>query len=180
MDQRQVPPPPRPVLAVIALSDRTALGLGDEPATYFGPDGQVPLPAALARSIIHDPAMATWLGLYTDPRTGVAVDVSPRYRPPPRQRRFVALRDGLRSRLPSSGATRTEIDHVLAYDHANPRSGGQTTPSNLALLGQREHHLKTDGALEVSGDANGALVYRTYLGRTYVSWPEIWQEPRAG
>lgn len=173
-------PRPRQVLTVIAMSDRTALGLDDEPATLFGPDGQVPLPAAVGRAIAHDPELSTWLGLYTDPRTGVARDVSPGYRPPPRQRRFVTLRDGMRSRLPSSSSTRIELDHVQPYDHEDPPAGGQTTPSGLACAGLREHHLKTDGALSVVGDANGPLTYRTHTGHAYVSWPEIWAEPRAG
>ncbi|MFL6098372.1 MAG: hypothetical protein ACJ71T_00280 [Actinomycetales bacterium] len=178
--RRAVLPRPRQVLTVIALSDRTALGLDEDPATLFGPDGQVPLPAAVGRAIAHDPELSTWLGLYTDPHTGVALDVSSGYRPPPRQRRFVALRDGMRSRLPSSSSTRVELDHVQAYNHDDPSAGGRTTPSGLACAGLREHHLKTDGALTVVGDANGQLRYRTHTGHTYVSWPEIWAEPRAG
>jgi hypothetical protein len=171
---------PRQVLTVIAMSDRTALGLDDEPATLFAADGPMPLPAPVARAIAHDPDMSTWLGLYTDPRTGIAVDISRAYRPPPRQRRFVTLRDGMGSRLPSSNTRRVELDHVLAYDHDDPAAGGQTTPSDLACAGQREHHLKTDGVLDVSGDANDRLAYRTHTGHEYVSWPEIWHEPRAG
>ena len=86
----------------------------------------------------------------------------------------------MRSRLPSSSSTRIELDHVQPYDHDDPSAGGQTTPSGLACAGLREHHLKTDGALTVVGDANGPLTYRTHTGHTYVSWPEIWAEPRAG
>ena len=162
---------------MVAMADRTALGLSDEPATLFGPDGPVPIPAAVARQIAHDPSLSTWLGLFTDPRTGVATDISPRYRPPPRLRAFVKLRDGLRSRLPVSNATRLEIDHLEPYDHDRPARGGQTTAAGLAAVGVREHHLKTDGALAVTGDANGELAYTTHTGHTYFSWPEPWEEP---
>lgn len=171
-------PRPRQTLTVIAMSDRAALGLDEEPATLFGPGGPIDLPAEVGRVIAHDPQMSTWLGLYTDPESGIAVDLSRSYRPPPRQRMFVRLRDGLRSRLPSSSTTRTELDHVTPYDHDDPSAGGQTTPADLASAGQREHHLKTDGALHVTGNANDRLVYRTHTGHEYESWPEVWHDPR--
>jgi len=159
------------------MPDRTGLGLTDEPATLHGPGGPGPMPAPVARRIAHDPSQSTWLGLYTDPRTGVATDISPGYRPPPRQRMFVRLRDGMRSRLPSSNVRRVELDHVVPYDHGHPARGGRTTPSDLASGGLREHHLKTDQVLTVSGDANRALTYTTHTGHSYVSWPEVWDDP---
>ena len=89
---------------------------------------------------------------------------------------FVRLRDGLRSRLPIEGGTVAEIDHVVAYDHDHPEQGGTTTPSGLESLGRRGHHLKTDGVLTVTGDANAALTFRTRTGHEYVSWPEDWRD----
>jgi hypothetical protein len=88
----------------------------------------------------------------------------------------VRLRDGLRSRLPLSNASRIEVDHLDPYDHQRPSAGGQTTASGLVSVGAREHHLKTDGALAVAGDANDELVYRTHTGHAYFSWPEPWEE----
>ena len=160
------------------MNDDTALGLDDQPATLYGPGGPEPLPAEVAREIAYDPEQATWLALYRHPRTGIATDVSSRYRPPRRMRTFVRLRDGLRSRLPIEGGQVTEIDHVVPYRHADPESGGTTTAAQLETLGLRGHHLKTDGVLAVSGDANGALVFRTRTGHEYVSWPEDWRDER--
>jgi hypothetical protein len=164
-------------LIVMTMPARTALGMDDGPAMLHGPGGPTPMTAELAREIAHDPTMSTWLGLFTDPATGIAVDMSPRYRPPARMRTFVKLRDGLRSRLPFSDAVQIELDHIRPYDHDQPTRGGQTTPSDLASAGLREHHLKTDGALTVSGDANGALSFTTHARRWYVSWPELWEDP---
>jgi hypothetical protein len=170
-------PRPKSALIVIAMAAGTGLGLDDQPATLFGPGGPMPIPAGVARDIAHDPTMATWLGLFTDPRTGIATDISPGYRAPPRLRSFVTLRDGLRSRLPSSQVRRVELDHVEAYDHERPARGGQTTAADLASVGLREHHLKTDGALIVKGNANGPLTFRTHTGKEYFSWPEVWETP---
>jgi hypothetical protein len=174
--QVELPRPPG-ALIVISMPDRTGLGLADEPATLHGPGGPGPMPAPVARRIAHDPGQSTWLGLYTDPRTGVATDISPGYRPPPRQRTFVRLRDGMRPRLPSSNVRRVELDHVVPYNHGQPTAGGRTTASGLASAGLREHHLKTDRLLTVSGDANGMLTYTTHTGHSYVSWPEVWDDP---
>jgi hypothetical protein len=181
---------PTSVLVVISMPACTGLGLDDQPATLFGPGGPMPIPAAVAREIAHDPEMATWMGLFTDPRTGVATDISPRYRPPPRMRTFVQLRDGLRSRLPSSQVRRIELDHVRPFDRRRSRLGGpgpassevsrsevggETTAANLASAGLREHHLKTDGVLQVGGDASGPLTYTTHTEHAYLSWPEVWE-----
>jgi hypothetical protein len=133
------------------------------------------LPAEVARRIAYDPGQATWRALYRHPSSGIATDVSPRYRPPERMRTFVRLRDGLRSRLPIEGGRLVEIDHVVPFDHARPELGGATTPSGLQSLGRRGHHLKTDGVLTVTGDANGALTFRTRTGHELVSWPEDWR-----
>jgi 5-methylcytosine-specific restriction endonuclease McrA len=175
---------PRPgpgVLAVITMTDRTALGLDDNPATLHGAGAAESLPAEVARQIAYDPGQSTWRALYRHPGTGIATDISRRYRPPERMRAFVRLRDGLRSRLPIEGGAITEIDHVVPYDHEHPERGGTTTPSGLETLGRRGHHLKTDGVLTVTGDANGALTFRTRTGHEYMSWPEDWgEEPGEG
>jgi hypothetical protein len=168
---------PPGALIVISMPDTTALGLDDQPATLHGPGGPSPIPAPVARRIGYDERHSTWIGLYTDPRTGIATDISPGYRPPPRQRTFVMLRDGMRSRLPSSNVRRIELDHVQAYNHETPARGGQTTAADLACAGLREHHLKTDRMLSVAGDANGPLTFTTHTGHAYVSWPELWEDP---
>jgi hypothetical protein len=164
------------VLVVITMTDHAALGLDDQPAALHGPRGTESLPAEVARRIAYDPAQSTWRALYRHPRSGIATDISRRYRPPERMRTFVRLRDGLHSRLPIEGGRVTELDHVVAYDHDQPERGGTTTASGLQSLGRRGHHLKTDGVLTVTGDANGALTFRTRTGHEFVSWPEDWRD----
>ncbi len=40
-------------------------------------------------------------------------------------------------------ARRCQMDHVIAYDHRDPRGGGQTASDNIAPLCTRHHRLKT-------------------------------------
>jgi hypothetical protein len=167
------------VMMNVTTFGTTLLDLDDHPAVLHGPAGPQPLSAQLARQIAHDPALSTWRRILLDPSTGVATDVSPAYPPPPRMAEFVRVRDGHRSRFPTSGATRTESDHVKPFDRRNPSAGGQTTSANLASAGRRDHHLKTDGGLSVSGDANESLTYRTSAGREFTSLPHQYADPLA-
>jgi hypothetical protein len=165
----------------VAVADTTLLGLDDLPATLHGPAGPEPLPAELARRLAYDPEQATWRRILLDPSTGVATDVSRCYPPPPQMAEFVRVRDGHRSRFPTSGAARTELDHVAAFDRRDPAGGGPTSARNLASAGRLDHHLKTDGALSVSGDANGSLTFETSAGRRFTSFPHQYLDPhRAG
>jgi hypothetical protein len=101
----------------------------------------------------------------------------PRIDPGPGWPRFVRARDGEQTRFPTSGATRLELDHVGAYCHARPETGGQTRADNLVAAGKRDHQLKTDRLVTVSGDANSPLTYVTPSGRRYVSHPYAYAEP---
>ena len=74
--------------------------------------------------------------------------------------------------------THLELDHVREFDHARPAAGGQTRAANLASLGQRDHHLKTDRVLRISGDANAELSITTPSGRCYVSEPHRYADPQ--
>ncbi|MFL6098430.1 MAG: hypothetical protein ACJ71T_00570 [Actinomycetales bacterium] len=140
------------------------------PAVLRTPSGDVPISPALARELAHS-EHATWRRILCDPATGVATDVSPRYQPPGRMAEFCRVRDGGTSRFPTSGARVVDLDHVVEYDHEEPGRGGQTTPGNLAALGRREHLAKTARLVEVEGDANGVLTYRTRVGHRYPSLP---------
>jgi hypothetical protein len=157
-------------LVHLTVAATTMLGLDDEPATLHGPRGPVPMPAALARELAHRRG-ARWRRLLYDPADGVATDLSRAYRPPPRMDEFVRARDGHQTRFPTSGATRLELDHVREYAHAAPASGGQTTAANLASVGKRDHQLKTDRLVAVTGNANHRLTFRTPSGRQYPSYP---------
>ena len=99
--------------------------------------------------------------------------------PAPRLEEYVRVRDGFRSRFPVPGdGRRFELDHLQPFDHRDPASGGRTTAANLATGGLRDHHLKTDGAILVSGDANATLTYRGRTGRSYTSEPYQYLEPQ--
>jgi hypothetical protein len=162
----------RPTTTVnISVAASTLLGLDEVPATLHSPAGPMNLPADLARQLAYDDEQATWRRVLCDPRTGTATDVSRGYRPPPRIAEFVKLRDGLRSRFPGSNASRLELDHIVRYRHDDPDCGGPTTAANLSSEGLRDHHLKTDGAITVVGDANGPLTYRGRSGHSHLSWP---------
>ena len=161
---------------IIVAAD-TLLGLDQRPATLRTAAGDVPISATAARRLAHDQD-ATWRRILTDPATGIATDVSPRYRPARRVADYVTIRDGHTSRFPTSGARHLELDHILEYDHHNPARGGPTTPANLASNGKRDHQAKTDHLLTVTGNANQVLTYRTGAGHTYPSRPHPYTEPR--
>ncbi len=84
---------------------------------------------------------------------------------------YVRARDGHTTRHPTSCATHLELDHVPAYNHAHPDHGGPTTAANLAAGGHRDHQLKTDRILTVTGNANHNLTITTPSGRTYPTYP---------
>jgi hypothetical protein len=151
------------------------LGLDEEPGTMHGPRGPIPVPAELARALAHRRG-ARWRRLLYDPATGLATDLSPSYRPPPLLDAFVRARDGHQTRFPTSCSSRLELDHVRPYDHACPTAGGRTEARNLSSVGKRDHQLKTDRLLQVSGDANGPLALTTPSGRTYLSYPHAYAD----
>jgi hypothetical protein len=112
-----------------------------------------------------------------DPATGTATDLSPSYRPPAPIADYVRARDGHTSRHPASCATHLELDHLVPYDQARPVHGGRTTAANLASSGHRDHQLKTDAILTVTGDANQMLTITTPSGRSYPSHPHPYADP---
>ena len=54
----------------------------------------------------------------------------------------------------------------------------QPEPSGKPGAGhQRDHHLKTDGILTITGNANNTLTITTPSGRTYPSSPALYADP---
>jgi hypothetical protein len=163
------------------MAAETYLGLDDRPAILHSDTaGPIPLPAHIARALARDPDGAFLRRVLTAPATGVAWDVSRRYRAPAAMAEFVKVCDGYRSRLPISGASRVEGDHIIPFDHSRPARGGPTTAANLQSLGHRDHRWKTLGELRISGDANGVLEIRTPAGKRYLSYPEAYRDPAWG
>ncbi len=68
------------------------------------------------------------------------------YRPTPRMREHVIVRDGT-CVFPWCGrnARHCDLDHVIPYNHDDPEQGGPTATDNLAPLCRRHHRLKTRG-----------------------------------
>ena len=120
----------------LVMTDTTLLGGDSTPAKV---PGYGPVPAALARDWISDPAARVWIRrLYTHPDTGnlVAMD-SHRRVFEGNLRRFLLTRDQ-HCRTPWCDAPIRHLDHIRAH-HA----GGHTTASNGQGLCEHCNHTKT-------------------------------------
>jgi hypothetical protein len=168
----------------LTIDAATALGLADEPAELTsdlaGPRLTPPstvdsatarevLTAAMRRAL-DDPAAVQLHRVLTDPTSGVALDVSRRYRPSRRLARFLVARDR-GSRFPTSDAPPREHDHVVPFDHTDPARGGPTSATNLEATGQRDHHVRHAPGWSLSGDASDRSCWVTPSGRRYTSTP---------
>ena len=92
---------------------------------------------------------------------------SPSYRPPPRLRHLVTIRQPTCSfpgcRRP---AIRCDEDHTLPYDQ-----GGRTCECNLAPLCRRHHRAKQARGLQLTQPEPGTMVWITPSGRSYATGP---------
>jgi len=92
---------------------------------------------------------------------------SPSYRPPPRLRHLVAIRQPTCSfpgcRRP---AIRCDEDHTLPYDQ-----GGRTCECNLAPLCRRHHRAKQARGWQLTQPEPGTMVWITPSGRSYATGP---------
>lgn len=143
----------RPVIQVV-VPVQTLLGAAD-------------LPGVLGRFGVVDPervralaADARWQQLLTLDgvavhlgRSTVAGTVEPaalRYTPSDALAGMIRSRDG-HCRFPgcTTPSTSCDLDHVVAFDHADPRRGGHTVAENLACLCRWHHRAKTEGHWQV-------------------------------
>lgn len=87
------------------------------------------------------------------------------YQVPDRIREQVRLRDGT-CVFPGCHAPglRCQHDHIDPYDHDHPKRGGQTETTNLALLCQRHHTLKTHHGFTYTLLTSGTVLWRTPHG----------------
>ena len=95
---------------------------------------------------------------------------SPSYRPPPRLRHLVTIRQPTCSfpgcRRP---AIRCDEDHTLPYDE-----GGRTCECNLAPLCRRHHRAKQARGWQLTQPEPGTMVWITPSGRSYATGPTVY------
>jgi Domain of unknown function (DUF222) len=119
----------------------TLLGIDQEPGDLAG---YGPITAQAARTLAAQQD-STWQRLLTAPDTGTVVKTDPTtYRPTAEVRRHVSARDG-HCTFPtcSMPAARTDLDHIVPFNHHRPDQGGPTTADNLHPLCRYHHGLKT-------------------------------------
>ena len=134
--------------------------------------GYGPIDAPTARRLAAD--AASWLRMLADPESGAPLALGrTRYTPPPALRRYLAARDdGCRFPACDKPPGHTEADHPHEWS-----AGGETSRKNLALLCSEHHGIKTRGHWKVAqirrsgADDDGILLWRSPLGRRYVTYP---------
>ena len=152
------------------------MGVDDGPGEL---KGYGPVTAGQVREIAFAGG-TVWRRLLVQPGSGLLVKVDPTtYKPTADTARHVVARDQYCAfpscRMPAS---RCDLDHVRAFDHARPERGGPTTPENLQPLCRRHHRLKTHHpGWRVARDAHtGAAVWTAPTGHTYVNSPPVYRE----
>ncbi|AYJ51671.1 HNH endonuclease [Rhodococcus sp. P1Y] len=70
-------------------------------------------------------------------------------------------------------STRCELDHIVPFDHKNPRRGGWTIASNLHPVCKGHHQLKTRKAWSVAMLTGGAIVWTSPAGIRAITLPRL-------
>ncbi len=149
----------------MTISDRALLAGGTEPAVL---DGNIPMPAPLARGLIGSlPADASvWLRrLYIRPDTGELVSMESRRRTfTPAMRRLLFARDADTCRTPWCNAPARHADHI-----APAASGGPTTIGNGQALSADCNYIRSAPGWAGSRDVTGEITVTTPTGHRYTS-----------
>lgn len=119
----------------------TLLGVSNAPGVV---EGTYPIPAPMARALAAQER--TWYRILTDPATGIYLPAAAdAYRPTAQMLEHLRLRNPVCAVPGCTRSTRreSEADHIEEFNHADPLRGGPTALSNLHLLCQRHHRLKT-------------------------------------
>jgi hypothetical protein len=146
---------------VITVSAETLAGLSDDPGLLA--DHGV-MTAQWCRQIAT--AAKSFTVVAVDSR-GRPVDCSPTlYRPRQTVRdRVITLNPTCVFPGCAVPARRCDLDHIDAFDHRHPESGGRTRPDNLAPLCRQHHRLKTFGGWSYHR-AHDTFVWVSPLGMT--------------
>jgi hypothetical protein len=157
--------PPAMVQVTVPLD--TLLGTDRAPGELTG---YGPVTAHTARALAaHTDSL--WRRLLTEPATGLLVKTDPHtYRPTAEVRRHVSARDA-HCAFPTCTmpAARTDLDHIVAFNHHRPQQGGPSTPDNLHPLCRHHHNLKTAGGWSVHPSETDATTWSAPSGRRYTT-----------
>lgn len=119
---------------------------------------------------------ATWVyRMFTDPDTGVVLQSTPtKYRVTAPLKRVIEARSVMCSVLWCTVPARVcEKDHIEPFNHADPKSGGQTVLENLHPLCKKHHQEKTNKRISITKrDDGGLAVEFPRIGTTLVYPPE--------
>jgi hypothetical protein len=128
--------------------------------------GNASLAAALKAAIAADPTLDKSVG--RDPLTDRALI----YRPDALTTAAVRLRDW-HCRFPGCHrpAERCQLDHIIAFDHANPLGGGWTTVDNLQCLCEYHHSVKTAGYWKAVMLPGGAVLWTSTSKTARITLP---------
>ncbi|MCZ4519863.1 DUF222 domain-containing protein [Rhodococcus ruber] len=128
--------------------------------------GNASLAAALEAAIAADPTLGK--SVARDPLTDHALI----YRPDTLTTAAVRLRDR-HCRFPycHRPAAHCQLDHVIPFDHANPRGGGWTTVNNLQCLCEFHHTVKTAGYWTAVMLPGGAILWTSTSKTTRITLP---------
>jgi Domain of unknown function (DUF222) len=166
----------RPAAAVhVTVPLDTLLGLDREPGDLTG---YGPITAQAARELAaHQDS--TWQRLLTAPDTGTVVKTDPTtYRPTAEVRRHVSARDG-HCTFPTCTmpAAKTDLDHVVPFNHKRPDQGGPTTADNLHPLCRYHHRLKTHAGWTVHRNETNPTTTNTNTNTTPTPTTTTWTSP---
>ncbi|MDV8055694.1 MULTISPECIES: HNH endonuclease signature motif containing protein [unclassified Rhodococcus (in: high G+C Gram-positive bacteria)] len=155
--------------SAIRMDNRTTPTAGHTPANRTPSGiylGNASLAAALEAAIAADPTLGK--SVPRDPLTDRALI----YRPDALTTAAVRLRDK-HCRFPGCHrpAARCQLDHVVAFDHANPRGGGWTTVNNLQCLCDYHHSVKTAGYWTAVMLPGGAILWTSTSKTTRITLP---------
>ena len=155
--------------SAIRRNNRTIPTAGHTPANRTPSGlylGNASLAAALEAAIAANPTLGK--SVPRDPLTDRALI----YRPDALTAAAVRLRDK-HCRFPGCHrpAARCQLDHIVAFDHANPRGGGWTTVNNLQCLCDYHHSVKTAGYWKAVMLPGGAILWTSTSKTTRITLP---------
>jgi hypothetical protein len=155
--------PVRVVINVVAEAD-TLAGQNDNPALIAG---YGVIDAAHLRELATDAAHR----LLVEPTVTEAESL--RYQPSAALARWIRIRD-LTCRFPGCDrpAEVCDLDHTIAFNHADPAAGGRTVAINMKCLCRQHHRQKTfDKGWRDQQLPDGTIVWTAPDGRVYRTTP---------